>query len=87
MPVIVKETPMKLKRGQAGGIALVQKHGRDYMSDIGRRGGRPRSLIIDAFTSSGTVSGAQDIKKEVVPGKGRKELLKLWKEKQGRALG
>ena len=29
------------RRGQAGGTATFERHGRDHMSAIGRRGGRP----------------------------------------------
>ena len=82
MAVQTREAPVALKRGQAGGLALVRKHGRAYMGEIGRLGGRPRASTINDIITSAMASGAQNCEKEEAHRKGRKELLGLWKEKQ-----
>jgi len=66
-------------RGQAGGLALVQKYGREYFSVIGRLGGRSRALTSDDINRN--IAPAAQIR-ERRHGKGLKELLRLWEEKQ-----
>ena len=74
-------TTAKLLRGQAGGLALTQKYGREHMRAIGRKGGRPRALtsadIIPSIASAPHEQG-----KEQWHGKSHRELLRLWRERQ-----
>ena len=74
-------TTFKLRKGQAGGLALTQKYGREYMQAIGRKGGRPRSLTVeDIIPTVASVSPGQG--KEQRHEKGHGELLRLWNIKQ-----
>ena len=75
---MIPETTTAVK-GQAGGLALIQKCGRDHMRDIGQLGGRPRALTIDDINRN--IAPAAQIK-EREHGKGLKELLGLWRQRQ-----
>lgn len=67
-------------KGQAGGLALVQKYGQEHMKDISRMGGRPRALSVGNINRN--MASAAQKEKEERHGKGLKELLRLWKERQ-----
>jgi len=41
-----------MKRGQAGGAALVERYGNEHMREIGRKGVRPRSKNIHEVFAS-----------------------------------
>ena len=76
----METTTQLLNRGQAGGLALVQKHGRQHMQAIGRKGGRPRSLTVEDITPIASATCEQE--KEKRHGKSRVELLRLWNVKR-----
>jgi hypothetical protein len=74
-------TAAQLNKGQAGGLAVIQKYGQEHMQAIGRKGGRPRALTVKdiipeaASADSGNGKGQRH-------GKSLKELLRLWRERQ-----
>ena len=74
----------KERQGVSGGLATLTRYGLEYYRRIGRMGGRPRSQTIDDIKRR-TASSANDIKKEVMHGKGLplKELKRLYAERRG----
>jgi hypothetical protein len=73
-------TATQLNRGQAGGLALVRKHGHHHMSEIGRLGGRPRALMIGDIPPAAAANRRNG--KEQRHGKSLGELRRLWRERQ-----
>ena len=76
---MIPETLTSIK-GQAGGLALVQKYGQEHLEEIGRMGGRPRALTVDDINRN--IASVAQIKERGHHGKGLKELLGLWRQKQ-----
>jgi len=74
-------TATRLRKGQAGGLALVQKYGREHMENIGCLGGRPRAPTIDNIPAS-IAPAAKKRRKEIRRRESLKELLGLWEIKQ-----
>ena len=74
-------TATKLNKGQAGGLALTQKYGREHMRAIGRKGGRPRSLTVEDIIPN-VAPASPEQGKEQRHEESHGELLRLWKIKQ-----
>lgn len=78
----------KQKAGRQGGLVTYRKYGREYMRQLGRKGGRPHALTLEEIKQQAALS-AQNAKKGGMATSGLpsslKELKRLYAERFGQA--
>ena len=58
------KNPKRQKAGQRGGKATFAKYGREYLSELGKRGGRPKSPTLAELQRQQSASKVEKIKDE-----------------------
>ena len=70
------------KAGRLGGLTTLRRYGRDYLRELGKRGGKPRLPTIEELQERQALERLAEREKLETGSNSLETLKKLWKLKQ-----